>query len=120
MATKSTVTKPPGGTTLFLRADDTWAAPPGGAGSFAITETEIDFGSTPVKDKRFTITDAGISATSKIMVTPSGNVATGRVGNDWEWDTIGFSALAGTGNFVLTAFPSGFVVGKRKVFYTYA
>ena len=92
----------------------------GGAGSFSVTEAEVDFGTTAVKTKRFTITDAAITAASKIMVTPSGSVATGRVGNDWEWDAINFSALAGTGQFILTAFTNTYVAGKRKIFYTYS
>ena len=84
------------------------------------TETEIDFGSTPVKSMRFTITDAGVTGTSKILPIPSNNVATGRVGNDFEWDSIALAAIAGTGNFVLTANASGFIVGKRKIFYQVA
>jgi hypothetical protein len=92
-----------------------------GGGSVTITEAEIDFGSIPVPSKKFTITNAGISATSKIMVTPSGSVATGRVGDDWEWDAINFSAKSGTGQFVLTAKTTyGKIIGKRKIYYTYA
>lgn len=93
----------------------------GGAGSFAMTETEIDFGTAPQWDKTFTITDAAVTGSSKIAVWPSGNVATSRVGNDLEWDNLLLGALAGTGQFTLTAlaFP-GPVVGKRKVYYAIA
>ncbi len=92
----------------------------GGGWSLTLTETEIDFWSTlPLRSKRFTITDAGITNTSKIIVSPSWNVATGRVGNDWEWDSIAFSAKAGTGNFILTALSSWRIKGKRKIFYTF-
>ena len=85
-----------------------------------ITEVEIDFGTLPVTGKRFSITDVAITATKKIMILPSGNVATGRVGDDWDWDTIIFTAKAGAGNFALTAkVPRGRIRGKRKVFYTY-
>lgn len=85
------------------------------------TETEIDFGSVPVKDKTFTITDANVTSSSKIIVNPSGNVATGRVGNDLEWDNLILGALGGTGSFVLTALATpGPIVGKRKVFYQVA
>ena len=92
----------------------------GGSGSFTVNSAEIDFGSVPVKSKRITVTDAAITPSSKIMVTPDGTPATGRVGNDWEWDTINFSAVAGTGNFLLTGTASGRIVGKRKIFYTYS
>lgn len=86
--------------------------------SSVINTSEIDFGTTPISSKRFTITDALISTTSRIMVTPNGEVATGRVGNDWEWDSINFSAVAGTGQFILTAKASGKIKGKRKIYYT--
>jgi hypothetical protein len=79
----------------------------------------VDFGTTPVRDKTFTIVDATVTGTSKVMAVPSGNVGTSRVGNDLEWDNLLLGALAGTGQFTLTAlaFP-GPVVGKRKIFYT--
>jgi hypothetical protein len=53
------------------------------------------------------------------VVSPSGSVATGRVGNDWEWDSIALSALAGTGSFVVTAKASGRIRGKRKIYYSF-
>ena len=81
------------------------------------TETEIDFGSTPNTNKNTTVTDANVSGSSKIIVVPSGNAATGRVGNDYEWDSIIFSAVAGTGGFILSALATFACVGKRKVFY---
>lgn len=89
-----------------------------GGGSLTVAETEIDFGTTPVRAKRFTITDAGVSGTSKILVNPSGNIATGRGMDDWEWDTIQFAAKPNTGNFTLYAKASGGIGGKRKIFYT--
>jgi hypothetical protein len=88
---------------------------------FNITETEIDFGSTPVSDKTFTVVDAAITGASKIMVTPSGSPATGRVGDDWAWDQITFAAAPGTGQFTLYANAgNNSVVGLRKVLYSYA
>lgn len=113
---------------VTLKTDQTAAKWLDGVGNYttptasvAITETEIDFGSTPTTGGDFVITNAGVSVTSKIMVTPSGNVATGRVGNDYTWESFTFSAVGGTGNFVLSAICSnGSVVGKRKVFYTFA
>lgn len=92
----------------------------GGAGTFAVTETEVDFGSTPVTEKTFTVTDAGVTAASKIMCLESGNVATGRVGADSLWDSIIYSALGASGSFTLYARASNAVVGKRKLFYTYS
>lgn len=95
--------------------------PPSSSSSFLLTETEIDFGSTPVSEASFTVTNALITALSKIMVTPSGNTATSRVGNDYSWEAFSFSALAAAGTFTLYANCSnGSVVGKRKIFYTYS
>lgn len=84
----------------------------------AVTSTEIDFGTAFVKSKRFTINDAGISATSKILVYPNGATATGRVGDDWDWDGIDLAAKARTGSFVLSAVATGYIAGKRKIFYS--
>lgn len=85
-------------------------------------EIEIDFGSSPVTGASFTITDANVTPTTKILLAPSGNAATGRVGNDYTWDSILFSTVPGTGNFVLDALVNngGSVVGKRKLFYILA
>lgn len=91
------------------------------SGTFLISEAEIDFGSKPVESGEFTITDAAINSSHKIIVTSSGNTATGRVGNDYSWENFSFSAIAGTGNFTVNAIcGNGSVVGKRKIYYTYS
>jgi hypothetical protein len=73
-----------------------------------------------VSEGVFTITDAGVSGSSRIMVSPCGTPATGRVGNDYSWETFSFSTVPGTGSFQLYANCSnGSVIGKRKVYYTY-
>lgn len=101
------------------RTDVTIAASGGGGSTW--TETEIDFGTTPQWSKTFTVTDAGVSGSSKITLCPSGNPATGRAGNDLEWDNLILGGLAGSGQFTLTALAvPGPVVGKRKVFYSIA
>lgn len=93
----------------------------GGPGGVTITETEVNFGTTPKTDATFTIVDAAISGTSKIMVTESGSIGTGRVASgDSLWDTISYSCIAATGSFTLYARASGSVVGYRKLYYTYS
>lgn len=51
--------------TTFLRGDQTWAAP--SAGAVSATTVEVDIGATPKFSGKFTITDAAISATSKVL-----------------------------------------------------
>lgn len=99
-------------------ADRQLQTAPGGGGGVTLTEVEIDFGSTPVTSKTFTITDAAVTGPTKnILVYTSPNVATGRAGNDWELDMPFFSALAGTGDFTLSVIFHSHVVGKRKINY---
>ncbi len=89
------------------------------AGLGGATSYELDFGSVPTPDKMFTITDASVSAASKITVSPNGNPATGRVGNDYAWDIINFSAVPATGTFdVYASVVNGSVVGKRNIYYS--
>ena len=86
------------------------------------TEVTIDFGSSkPQWTKTFTIVDASVAVTSSVLVFPSGNVATGRVGNDAEWDSLILTATPAAGSFTLTAtaFP-GPIVGNRLVCYAVA
>ena len=89
----------------------------GGGGSITGTEIEIDFGSLPISEKTFTITDANVSPTSLLIITPSGETATGRVGNDSEWDGLICTGLAATGSFTLSVVATGSVVDKRKINY---
>jgi hypothetical protein len=89
-------------------------------GGAAPSEAEIDFGTKPVTAKSFTITDASVSAASKIQVSPSSATANGRAGtDDMEWDGLILSASGNVGsiNLNVVAVP-GPVVGKRKIYYT--
>ena len=82
-----------------------------------LTEVEIDFGTTPVNNKTFTITDVTITNTKKIIIFPSPSNATGQVGNDWEVDGATFSAKANTGNMTLYVNAPFSMNGKRKIYY---
>lgn len=100
----------------FLRGDQTWAA-----ASPTLTEIEIDFGSVPVFEKSFAVTDAAVSGSSMIHAIESGSPATGRADGDALWDAIVLSAKPGSGSFVLNAKACpGPVVGKRKAVYLVA
>lgn len=88
----------------------------GGGGT--VNEIEVDFGLN-TQSKSFTITDALITPASKIIAYQSGNTATGRIGDDdAEWDSIIYSAKAGTGQFKLTGYATGRIAGKRKLYYS--
>lgn len=82
-------------------------------------ETEVDFGSTPVWSRTFTVTNPAVTgSTTPVAAFPSGNPGTGRVGNDLEWDNLILGAVPGSGSFLLTALAvPGPIVGPRKVYY---
>jgi hypothetical protein len=93
-----------------------------GGGSFTVTETEIDFGSTPVSEALFTITDAGIVSTMKVMATVSYAAPTGKDQDELEMDDLQLRAVAGTGNFSLyvRAADGSYLADNFKINYTYA
>lgn len=99
-----------------------WVSQPAGGGSVTWTEVEIDFGSTPVYEATFTITDAAITSSAvKVILVPSGKAATGRTADDWQWDGGTFAANPGTGSATCyAAFFPGPIVGKRKLQYSVA
>jgi hypothetical protein len=66
----------------------------------------------------FTITNASVTTSSKIMVVQSGAAATGRQSDENEMDPLIFSAVAGTGQFTLYAnSTSGPVYGLYNIYY---
>lgn len=87
--------------------------------AYAITEVEVDFGTKPVKVKRFTIANASVTTASKVFVRPSGKPAAGRGTDDWEWDWIDAVANPGNGQFVMTCHSKTKVKGKRKFLYSF-
>lgn len=52
--------------------------PPGGGGGGSATTVEVDIGATPKFTGKFTITDAGISATSKVLCWQAPGPYTGK------------------------------------------
>jgi hypothetical protein len=88
----------------------------GGGSSW--TELEVNFGTIPVFDTQFTITDAAINSSSKVIVVPSGKTAPGRPDGDWQWDGATFAARAGSGSATCYAiFHPGPIVGRRYIQY---
>lgn len=73
----------------------------GGAGTFTLTEIEIDFGSSGEFVYTATVVDAAVSAISKIIFLQSGIAATGRQADENEMDSITCNATPGSGSFVI-------------------
>ncbi len=86
-------------------------------GSLSLTEVEIDFGTILTPITSWTIADAAIDVSKKILVFLSPNPATDRVGNDWELDNAFFTGLAGAGNFALSFLSGTKIIGKRNIYY---
>ena len=109
---------PGSGEGLYDYYDGSWHARGGGGGGGTWTEVEIDFGSDPVYDATFSITDASINSGSEVVIVPSGKAATGRTADDWQWDGGTFAANPGTGSATCYAtFYPGPIVGRRKLQY---
>ena len=88
------------------------------SGSTSVTEIEVDFGVIPTSYKTFVITDAGISPTSKLIISQSGAASSDHTADDVEMDPIIFSGTPGTGSFILAGTSlDGPVVGTYKVNY---
>lgn len=106
----------------------------GGAGTFAVTETEIDFGAAAcggaeaIGDANApdhceaTITDASVTALSKIIAVQAGAAATSRDQDENDMDQIQCWANPAAGTFTLfcRGIDGGPVHGKFKVWYTFA
>ena len=71
---------------------------PAGGGGGTFTEVEIDWlGNTAgLLIKKFTVTDAGVSSSSKIIPAMSHNAATGRAEDENEFASFVFSAFLRT------------------------
>jgi len=65
----------PGTTSTFLRGDGSFAAPTAAA---SVSQVELDFGSTSVSEMLFTVADANVLPTSKIMAQMANVAPTGK------------------------------------------
>jgi hypothetical protein len=110
----------PGGTTTFLRADGTFAAP--GSGTFAVTQVEVDFGTTPVESAIFTITDAGMTTAKHVIASLAYEAPTGKDLDELEMDTLSIICGNGTGQFdmFIRSTDGSYLADKFKINYSYA
>jgi len=93
----------------------------GSDGALTVTEVEIDFGGTPVFEKQITVTDAGVSASSKIIATQSGKAATGKDADENQMDFLLMNCTPASGQFVINAKAiPGPVSGLYKINYQFS
>lgn len=109
------ITGTPDGT-KFLRDDSVWASP--GASSTNIKQTEVDFGTTPVSEASFTITDADVAAGSQIVGTVAYEAPTGKDLDELDMDSFDLKFAPGAGQFtVYVTCLTGYVADKIKLNY---
>ena len=90
---------------------------PGGGGSATLTQLEIDFGSTPISDKVFTITDPGILVTSKVIVSVAYEDTTDNTADEsMELSVSAGKPVAGSCS-LLGYSPNSLLRGKYKINY---
>jgi hypothetical protein len=92
------------------------------SGAFTVTETEIDFGTTPVSEASFTVTVVGMTTAHKILTSVSYATPTGKDQDELEMDDLQLRAVAGTGDFALyvRAADGSYLADKFKINYSYA
>jgi hypothetical protein len=103
-ALKGLVPAPGASTGRFLRDDLTYAVPAGGGGGASATTVEVNLGSLAFQGK-FTITDAAISATSKVLCWQAPGPYTGKgtlPGEEVLAPIVVTSAVAAAGSAAIT------------------
>lgn len=107
-----------GSTATFFRSDMTQAAP---TASVAITEAEIDVGTTPVSEATITVTDTGITTNSRIIGGLAYIAPTGKDLDELEMDALDilFQPATGSMNVIIRGL-DGYIADKFKIWYTYA
>ncbi len=83
-----------------------------------VQQTEIDFGSTPVAEASFTITDTSVTTTSMLMGSVAYVAPTGKDLDELDMDALDLKFGAGAGSFTLYAVGlNGYVADKFKINY---
>jgi hypothetical protein len=93
---------------------------PSSGGGASITQTEVDFGSTPLSEKLFTITDAAATTSSKITCSLAYDAPTSKDLDELDMDNIivraGNSATGSFSLYVTTA-DGSYLADKFKINY---
>lgn len=88
------------------------------SGSANIKQTEIDFGTTPVSEASFLITDADVSAGSQLIGSVAYEAPTGKDLDEMEMDTLDLKFAPGSGAFTLYARGlDGYIADKFRINY---
>ena len=84
----------------------------------AVSTIEVDFGSTPLYSKTFTITDATCTSTSNIL-TSLGGTPTGKDADELEMDSLEIVCYPSTGSFdmFITSQDGSYLHDKFKINY---
>ena len=83
-----------------------------------IKQTEIDFGTTPVAEASFTISDSAVTTASRLVGSVSYDAPTGKDQDEIEMDQIELNFTPGDKQFTLYARGlTGYVADKFKVNY---
>ncbi len=81
-------------------------------------QTEVDFGATPVSEALFTVTDASVSATSKLTGTVAYEAPTGKDLDELDMDGLDLKFGPGSGQFtVYVRGMDGYIADKFKLNY---
>ena len=113
--TENGVVPAPGSASGKVLSDNGTWIPPSGGSPYIITE--LDFGSEPVSSKLFNISSPGLTPADIVEVSTHHATATGRVGNDWEFDMPFFSVKERVDEFHLNVVFQHLIVGKRTIKY---
>jgi len=86
--------------------------------SVNVKQTEVDFGSTPISETEFIVTDSEVTALSQLIGTVAYEAPTGKDLDELEMDAIDLKFAPGTGQFTLRMKgEEGYLEGKFKVNY---
>jgi hypothetical protein len=91
------------------------------SGAAVITQTEVDFGATPVAEASFVVVDAAVTATSKIIGSVAYQAPTGKDLDELEMDGLDIKFAPGTGQLTIYARgQDGYVADKFLINYQVA
>ena len=86
-----------------------------------VTQTEIDFGSTPISSKEFTITDSNVSVNSRVTANMAYDAPTGKDLDETEMDHLQIicgQVTVGSFKMYVTSSDGSYLADKFKVNYT--